>query len=130
MPLDWQRGAVQGAVGLAVGLVGGAVGLILGSVRLPLIIRLLQTDPRIAAGSNMVMGAFLGLAGFVGHGLRGDVDAVILVVMAIPAMAGAYLGARLTGRASPNALVMVMGTVLFVVGVVLIINGTSRWIGD
>ena len=130
VPLRSRRGAVQGAVGFIIGLVGGAVGLILGSVRLPLIIRMLHTDPRIAAGSNMMMGAFLGMAGFVGHGIQGDLDTVMLVSMAIPAMAGTYLGTRLTGRVSPDALIIVMSLVLLVVGTILMVNGVDRWVRD
>ena len=69
-----KRGDVESLAGFTVGLVGGAVGLILGSVRLPLIIRFLRVDPRTAAGSNLVIGAFMGVFGFVGHGIQEEVD--------------------------------------------------------
>ena len=60
------RGVTEAAIGLVVGLVGGAVGLILGSVRLPLIIRVLRVDPRVAVGSNLAIGSFMGAFGFIG----------------------------------------------------------------
>ena len=123
-----RRGLLEGAVGFIVGLVGGAVGLILGSVRLPFIIRVLRADPRIAAGSNLIIGSFLGVFGFVGHGVRGELDVAILVAMALPAMAGTYLGAKLTGRVSLNGLITTMSLVLFVVGILLIVDGIGRWI--
>ena len=96
------------------------MGLILGSIRLPAMIRLLHMEPRAAAGTNLFIGAWLGVAGFVGHGLRGEVDVPLLVVMASTAMAGSWYGARLTGRVDVEVLVKVIGLVLLGVGVVLI----------
>ena len=121
-----KRGAVEAVLGFTVGLVGGAVGLILGSVRLPIIIRVMRADPRIAAGSNLMIGSFLGAFGFIGHGIQGELDLIVLAVMAVPAMVGTYFGARLTGRISVNGLLMVMAAVLLVVGILLIVNGSGR----
>ena len=125
-----KRGALEAMLGFTVGLVGGAVGLILGSVRLPIIIRVMKADPRIAAGSNLMIGSFLGAFGFIGHGIQGELDLVVLGFMAVPAMIGTYFGARLTGRISVNGLLLVMAAVLLVVGVLLIIDGSGRLAGD
>ena len=124
--LTSKRGALEATLGFTVGLVGGAVGLILGSVRLPIIIRVMKADPRIAAGSNLMIGSFLGAFGFIGHGIQGELDLVVLAFMAVPAMIGTYFGARLTGRISVNGLLLVMAAVLLVVGVLLIIDGSGR----
>ena len=121
-----KRGAVEAVLGFTVGLVGGAVGLILGSVRLPIIIRVMRADPRIAAGSNLMIGSFLGAFGFIGHGIQGELDLIVLAVMAVPAMVGTYFGARLTGRISVNGLLLVMSAVLLAVGVLLIVDGVGR----
>jgi uncharacterized membrane protein YfcA len=120
------RGTAEAGIGLVVGLLGGAVGLILGSIRLPLIIRVLRADPRIAAGSNMVIGFLMGSFGFIGHGIKGEVDVVILVGMGLSGMAGTYIGALFTGRASLNLLIRTMAVVLLVVGVLLMRDGISR----
>ena len=125
-----KRGAVEAVLGFTVGLVGGAVGLILGSVRLPIIIRVMRADPRIAAGSNLMIGSFLGAFGFIGHGIQGELDLIVLAVMAVPAMVGTYFGARLTGRISVNGLLLVMAAVLLVVGILLIVNGVGRLGGE
>ncbi len=124
--LTSKRGALEATLGFTVGLVGGAVGLILGSVRLPIIIRVMKADPRIAAGSNLMIGSFLGAFGFIGHGIQGELDLIVLGFMAVPAMIGTYFGARLTGRISVNGLLLVMAAVLLVVGVLLIIDGSGR----
>ena len=122
----WRFGSLLWAS--SVGLVGGAVGLILGSVRLPIIIRVMKADPRIAAGSNLMIGFFLGGFGFIGHGIQGELDLIVLAVMAVPAMVGTYIGARLTGRISVNGLLLLMAAVLLVVGVLLIVDGVGRWV--
>lgn len=120
--LSGHRSVSEAGIGFGVGLVGGAVGLILGSIRLPAMMRLLGTDPRVAAGSNLVVGFLLGAMGFVGHGARGEVDLSILVSMAPTAMIGTYIGARFTGSVQLNTLVLVMGLTLLVVGPLLLLN--------
>ena len=114
------RIAAEAVIGLGVGLLGGAVGLILGSIRLPALIRILKIDPRIAAGTNLFIGFFLGALGFVGHAVQGEVDYPLLAAMGAAAMVGSYIGAKYTGRAGLNALITTMGGVLLVVGVLLV----------
>ena len=118
-----RRVALEGGIGLGVGLLGGAVGLILGSIRLPALIRVLRVDPRIAAGSNLFIGFFMGSIGWVGHVTRGQVDYLLLVMMGAAAMLGSYLGARMTGRVQLNTLILTMGPVLMVVGALLVWRG-------
>jgi len=118
-----------GLAGLAIGLVGGAVGLILGSLRLPLMIRVLRINPATAAGSNLAIGAAMGVFGSVAHGIRGEVDLPLLVAMGLAGMVGSYLGAKLTGRVSISVLVLVMAWVLAVVGVVLVVQGVAEGFG-
>ena len=115
--------AAEAGIGLGVGLLGGAVGLILGSIRLPALIRILKIDPRIAAGTNLFIGFFLGALGFVGHAVQGEVDYPLLAAMGAAAMIGSYIGAKYTGRASLNSLITTMGGVLLVVGVLLGVAG-------
>ncbi len=117
------RVSLEAGIGLGVGILGGAVGLILGSIRLPALIRVLRIDPRIAAGSNLFIGFFMGSLGWVGHVTRGQVDYTLLIAMGAAAMAGSYLGARLTGRVQLNTLILTMGAVLIVVGVLLVWRG-------
>ena len=73
---------------------GGAVGLILGSVRLPLLIRVSNLNPRVAAGSNLAIGFLMGGFGFIGHGIQGEVDPVILAAMGLSGMGGTNIGGR------------------------------------
>ena len=127
--LTKRSGSVAAAGGAAIGLLGGGVGLILGSLRLPLMIRLLKINPRRAAGSNLVVGAVLGIFGFVGHGIHGEVDLPLLLAMASTGMIGSNIGARYTGRVSVRSLVLALAWVMLSVGVILVVRGGGELVG-
>ena len=55
------------AGGLGIGALGGAVGVILGTLRMPTLVRLVGMDVKRAAGTNLVVGFLLGVAGFAAH---------------------------------------------------------------
>ena len=69
---------VGALTGLGIGILGGAVGLILGSIRLPVLVRILRMDPRVVAGTNMMIGFSLGSMGWIAHATRGEVDYLLL----------------------------------------------------
>ena len=119
------RFVATGGAGLGIGLLGGAVGLLLGSVRLPLMVRILRTDPRVAAGSNMLIGMVMGALGWVGHLLYGQFDWKLLLILGPTAIVGSYLGARLTGRIDRNLLILVMGAALTGSGIMLLWRSLS-----
>ena len=117
------RVSAEAGIGLGVGLLGGAVGLILGSIRLPALVRVLKIDPRIAAGSNLFIGFFMGAVGWIGHASQGKVDYPVLVLMGAGAMVGSWYGAKLTGKVNLNTLILTMGFVLLAVGLLLAYRG-------
>lgn len=125
----WTSGRIvaEAIAGLAIGFLGGAVGLILGTLRLPALIVILNIDPRVAAGSNLVIGFLLGGFGWIGHAVRGQVDYPLLVLMGATGMVGTYYGAWLTGKISIRNLLYLMAIVLLVVGALLIRNGYGRF---
>lgn len=124
----WSPGRIlaEGLVGFAIGLLGGAVGLILGSLRLPALITILGIDPRIAAGSNLVIGFLMGSFGWVGHVIAGEMDYPLLILMGLTGMVGTLQGARLTGTMSLRGLLTLMGLVLLVVGSLLVWDAGRR----
>ena len=100
-----------------IGLLGGAVGLILGTLRMPALIRSVGLSPHAAVGTNLVVGFFLGVAGFVGHLLHSEVEWLVLAVSVAGAVPGAWLGARSTGRLDERTLRRLIGVVLLIVAV-------------
>ena len=109
----------------AIGLLAGAIGLVLGSVRLPLIIRVMRVDPRIAAGSNLFIGMTMGALGWLGHMLHTRPDLPLLVILLAPAVVGSYMGAKFTGRISVNLLLLVMGVLLTASGCMMLWRAAS-----
>lgn len=124
----WSAGRItaEAVIGFAIGLLGGAVGLILGSLRLPALITILGIDPRVAAGSNLVIGFLMGAFGWVGHVARGQVDYPLLGLMVLTGMVGTSQGARLTGALSLRGLLRLMGGVLLAVGTLLLWDAFRR----
>lgn len=108
--------------GALIGLLGGAVGLILGTLRMPALIRSVGLSPHTAVGTNLVVGFFLGVAGFVGHLFRSEVEWVVLAVGVAGAVPGAWLGARSTGRLDERSLRRLIGVVLLVVAATIAVT--------
>ena len=113
------------AASFGIGLLAGAIGLVLSTIRLPLIIRVLRVDPRIAAGSNLFIGMMMGALGWIGHMLHTRTDLSLLVILLVPAIVGSYLGAKFTGRISVNLLLLVMGVLLTGSGCMMLWRGVS-----
>lgn len=98
-----------------IGLLGGAVGLILGTLRLPALLRSVGLTAHAAVGTNLVVGFFLGTAGFAGHLARLEVEWLVLAVSLAGAVPGAWLGARYTGRLPEALLRRLVGVALLAV---------------
>ena len=98
-----------------IGLLGGAVGLILGTLRMPALLRSVGLPPHTAVGTNLVVGFFLGAAGFAAHLVRLEVEWLVLAVSLAGAIPGAWLGARHAGRIPEHALRRLIGAALLAV---------------
>jgi uncharacterized membrane protein YfcA len=103
--------------GFGIGALGGAVGVILGTLRMPTLVRGVGLDVKRAAGTNLVVGFLLGVAGFATHAGGTGVDWELLAAGLAGALPGGWLGARATGRYDEDALRLALGVVLVVVGV-------------
>ena len=104
------------ALSTLIGALGGAVGVILGTMRMPALVRSVGMDIRRAAGTNLVVGFVLGVAGFATYAVEGGVDWSILAAGIAGAIPGGWLGARATGRVPEKTLRLTLGFVLVVVG--------------
>jgi uncharacterized protein len=108
------RAALSGAL---IGVLGGIVGLILGSLRMPALLRMVGEAPARAAGTNVVVGLFVGVAGSLGHLPSASPDWGIVAIGSAGSIPGALLGSRLTGRLDEHELVRAIGVVLLVAAV-------------
>jgi uncharacterized protein len=107
--------------GAGIGLLGGLVGLILGALRMPALLRYVGERAQRAVGTNIAVGACVGVAGVIGHTPDG-VDWGILALGSIASVPGALLGARLTGRLSERALLQAIGWMLIVAGSAMLVQ--------
>ena len=101
--------------GLVIGAVGGALGVILGTLRMPALLRAVGLPAAKAVGTNLVVGFFLGVAGFAAHAARLEVEWDLLVAGLAGALPGAWLGARATGRLSEETLRRAIGVALLAI---------------
>jgi uncharacterized protein len=115
-------GFLVGILGALVGILGALVGLVLGSIRLPAMIKILKTEPKIAVGTNMLISSVMGISGFIGHVISNEVNFLYLIVLGPSAMIGGFLGARYTNRLSPTNLKRLIGIVLAIVAVTIFIS--------
>ena len=100
--------------------------MILGTLRMPALVRSVGLDVRRAAGTNLVVGFLLGLAGFAVRAASLRVDWAVLTAGLAGALPGGWLGAKATGRYSENALRLALGIVLMVVGVAFAVQAVFR----
>lgn len=113
--------------GFVIGLVGGALGVILGTLRMPALLRSVGLDTRRAVGTNLVVGFFLGVAGFAAHALRLEVEWGLLAAGLVGALPGAWLGARVTGRISETQLRRAIGAALLVIAAAFAVEALVRY---
>ena len=107
------------AGGLGIGALGGAIGVILGTMRMPVLLRGVGMPAARAVGTNLVVGLAVGAVGFVAHAARLEVEWWLLAVGAPAALAGGWLGARVTGRLSELTLRRAIGAALVVIALAL-----------
>jgi uncharacterized protein len=113
---------LESIIGFLVGILGGLVGLVLGSIRLPAMIKILKTEPKIAVGTNMLISSVMGISGFIGHIISNEVNFLYIIVLGPSAMIGGFLGARYTNRLSPTNLKRLIGLVLAIVAAAIFIS--------
>jgi len=114
-----------GALAFLIGVLGGAVGVILGTLRMPALVRAVGMDVRRAAGTNLVVGFFLGVAGFATHAAGALVDWPVLAAGLAGAVPGGWLGARNSGRYPESVLRIALGAVLVLVGVLFFVQALA-----
>jgi uncharacterized membrane protein YfcA len=118
--------AIEIVIGAALGALSGVVGLLLGTLRLPAMLRL-GVSPQKAAGTNMAIGFFTGVAGALGAIGSGRVSWLALALVGTTTVLGAFFGARRTKVLPVAWHYGLIATVLIVVAAWLI--GTSLMAG-
>lgn len=115
------------AVGLFLGVLSSITGLMMSSLRVPMMIRLLRIDTKVAVGSNMVIGFLTAAVGAItSYSAGGGFDWIALAVVAPPTMLGSHLGALLTGRLNKATLQRLLGVTIAILGLVMAVEAFWR----
>ena len=114
MQLDFKQVSREGTAGFVIGVIGGAVGLVLGVLRMPALLAM-KMDPHKAAGTNLAITVFVGISGFIGHLLKGNVDWHLIAIVGAPGVIGMYVGTRMANRFDAPGLRLIVGIVVLMV---------------
>jgi hypothetical protein len=109
-------------IGALAGLYSGFLGLGGGFVIVPALTRFCGMPVKRAIGTSLVTVAVLAIPGTVAHALLGHVDWPLALLLALGVVPGAFIGARLTERASDRVVRLSFAALLAVVGVWLAVS--------
>lgn len=125
-PRDKPRLAPAVLFGGVIGAIGGAIGVILGTLRVPALLNAVGLTAARVVGTNLVVGFFLGVFGFLGHAFRGEVEWGLLAAGLVGAIPGGWLGARETGRFSELGLRRALGVALIAIAIAFAVEAAVR----
>lgn len=127
-PPRWRLG-LEIIIGLGLGVLAAITGLMLGSLRLPMMLRLLKLDPRVAVGTNMAIGCLTAAVAVATSLSAGAADlpwagmGTALAIIAPPTALGSYLGGWLTGYLRKETVRALAGWIIAVTGAQMLGQG-------
>jgi uncharacterized membrane protein YfcA len=111
----WLRWVIGLLAGSAIGLASGALGIGGGIFLGPLVLLLRWAGPKEVAAMTAAFIFCVSGSGLLAHGLRGNIDPLLLGSLAIAALAGGMIGAHLgETRLSARALRRILAVILLV----------------
>jgi uncharacterized membrane protein YfcA len=117
------------AIGAATGLAGGLLGVGGGFVMVPAMVYLMKTPQREANGTSLAVIVPVAIVGATILGSGHQVDLEVGIALAIGAVGGAVLGARLTLHISDVGLRRAFGVVAIAAGLLMIGDSVLRAVG-
>lgn len=106
------------AAGMAVviGFFGGMVGIAAIAFIIAGLIYLLRVPPRVAIGTSLGIGVFSALAALVGKAATAQIDPLLAVIVLGAALVSSPVGAAISQRTHPRALLLLLAVVVFLTG--------------
>jgi len=117
------------AIGALTGLAGGLLGVGGGFVMVPAMVYLLKTPQREANGTSLAVIVPIAIVGATILGGGHQVDVEVGIALAVGAVGGAVLGARLTRRISDIGLRRAFGIVAVAAGILMIADSALGAVG-
>ncbi|WP_282852850.1 sulfite exporter TauE/SafE family protein [Gulosibacter sediminis] len=113
-------------VGVAVGIASGLFGVGGGIIIVPALVYLLAYDHKVASGTSLLAIVIPAVVGVVSYGLRGDVDYLLALLLAVGSIVGAPIGAWLLKRLEKRIVQIAFICFLVIVIVTLFLVVPSR----
>ena len=104
------------AVGLGGGLLSGFFGVGGGIVMVPLILWLLKSDRHKAHATSLAAIFIIALSGVIAYGRNDAIDFSVGLALGVGGLIGAWVGAQLMHRMSPDSLRLIFALILLVAG--------------
>lgn len=111
---------------LAAGAISGLLGLGGGIIKVPFLNSFCGVPIRVAAATSTFMIGVTAAASAIVYFTRGDMALPLTAAVALGALPGSLLGARLSERVEARALKMLMAVVLLLVGARMAVEGLWR----
>ncbi len=108
-------------IGTAAGAFSGLYGVGGGTVIVPLLILWLGYGEREATGTSLAAIVIIAAAATIGHGLYGNVDPLLGLVVGIPAVGGILAGTALQQRIPQASVSYLFAVVLVAVSIELLV---------
>lgn len=109
-------------IGFLAGVFGGLVGLGGGVVMIPLMVAVLKLSQHKAHGTSLLALVFTGLTGAITYGLKGEVDIIAGITLALTAIVTAMAGARFANSLPEWKLKRSFGAFLIFASLILVLK--------
>ncbi len=114
----WKLALIGFAAGLASGLFGVGGGILM----VPLLVLACGFEQHKAHVNSLAAGTLLGASGAITYGLDGNLDVHLALLLALGAICGAPIGARIMAKTPGPRLRMAFGVLLLVVATLLVVT--------
>lgn len=110
----------EGVIAFGLGLLVGAFGILFTTGRLLAVMNAFKIGPKVTVGTGVSISCVLGMTAFGGHMIFGNVNFLLLFVLAGTGMVGGFIGAKFTNRISLKTLkIILVALLVFTIGYIL-----------
>jgi uncharacterized membrane protein YfcA len=113
--------APAAGMGLVAGILSGLLGVGGGIIIVPLLVALVHLSQHQAHATSLAAIVPIGAVGALTFALDGEVDLEVAGLLALGALVGAPLGARIMSRTEERPLKIMFGVLMIAVGVQLLV---------
>lgn len=110
-------------IGLAVGFISGLFGIGGGSLFVPVMVLLFRFPPHVAAATSMFVIFLSSILGSATHAALGEMNWLLVAVLAPGAWIGGKLGAIISAKMSGKGLLWLLRITLLILAIQLIVEG-------